>query len=513
MVACSDLRISVRDDGITACVDRQEYHGPVPAASALSRLVALTPNLSPVDYGTMLFETVFVDPLMQGYAAALEDAKLICRVRLDIDVSQPLLRNLHWESLTAKGPPPRHLGHSYRTPFSRTLPVQAPASAPSLGKDDKIKVLLVVSSPPDLDTSGWRLPRLDEQAALHAVQASLESVRDRIGFELLDGPASISNIRGRLVEGGFHALHVFAHGTSQDDPDAGSMILENTHGAATGVSGEDLAALVSDVPGLRLVVLAGSGGLEAHGHHDAPSAPSNELAKLAPAIVGRGVPAVVAMRGRLDDEEGRLFISTFYSDLVRSKTGMVDQAINIARNRMFHNRRETWAWAAPVLFLSGDGVLFAPWPSGERGAPGSVTHPTPITSAHQTPRPHPTADLIGGKPVLSAGKRIQSAKPLSRDLRFVAPTKEALFDDLTDLDADRALLETLHWLIGNERQMSTIAPLDAEYRELIDTAWRIDAANKLQQRIQRLKETRQKAPPVAQVYDLGAVRATNGFAP
>jgi hypothetical protein len=96
MVACSDLRISVRDDAIIVRVEDREYRGPVPATSTLNELAELSADLSPVEYGMKLFDAVFVDPLIQGYAAALQDTRLICRVRLDIQASRPQLKKVHW---------------------------------------------------------------------------------------------------------------------------------------------------------------------------------------------------------------------------------------------------------------------------------------------------------------------------------------------------------------------------------------------------------------------------------
>ena len=434
-------------------------------------------------------------------------------MRLDIDASRPQLKNVQWESLTATGPPPRHLGHSYRTPFSRALPGGAVADLPAPAEEGKIKVLVVVSSPPDVERSRWALSRLDEQAALDAIQASLDIVRDRFDFELLRGPASTENIRRHLSNGGFHVLHLFAHGASPDQGAAASVVLESGDGEAIAAGAAEIGAIVGGLPRLRLVVLAGTGGVEADSGRPVARAPSSELIDLAPSILERGIPAVVAMQGRLDDEAGRLFVSTFYAHLVTSKDGLVDQAINQARQKIFHKRRETWAWTAPVLFLRGSGVLFAPAGLAERVAPASPTHQAATPRPEQPRRLRPKGDLRGGKPVLSAGKRIEPVLELSRDLRFIAPTKEQLFDDLVELGANRDRVETFYWLIGSKRQASPMATLDAEYRDLIDTAFETGTAAKLHERIQKMMQTRQKAPQAAQLYDFGTLRATKEFAP
>ncbi|MGA4838951.1 CHAT domain-containing protein [Streptomyces sp. G45] len=74
---------------------------------------------------------------------------------------------------------------------------------------------------------------------------------------------------------------------------------------------------------------------------------------LAQALIGAGVPAVVAMRGRVSDASAGRFSPALMKGLAANQT--IDEALSAARRRMSHLPRHTAVeWATPALFLHED---------------------------------------------------------------------------------------------------------------------------------------------------------------
>jgi phage tail sheath protein FI len=176
---------------------------------------------------------------------------------------------------------------------------------------------------------------------------------------------------------------------------------------------------VTGLPCLRLVVLAPGGDATAPSA-DTDPATRTGLAGLAPAALEAGVPAVVAMRAYLDAETEGRFISALYGHLVRSTTGMVDQAVNDARQKIFYQRSETWRWTVPVLFMSGDGKLFtAPTPAASRSLHRMAPPPRPPKDLRDSRVPD--SGVRGGKrPELSKGLGV-TPRPRRPSRRCQAP--------------------------------------------------------------------------------------------
>src|SRR6185295_1245923 len=108
-------------------------------------------------------------------------------------------------------------------------------------------------------------------------------------------------------------------------PDHGaSLVLEGTDGKADFVNEEALSQVFEGARALRLVTL-----VACHG-----GVPSGEepLSGLAPGMVRRGVPAVVAMRQAIRFSTAEEFCRHFYRNLAR--TGLVDRAVNEARHQL-----------------------------------------------------------------------------------------------------------------------------------------------------------------------------------
>jgi hypothetical protein len=82
---------------------------------------------------------------------------------------------------------------------------------------------------------------------------------------------------------------------------------------------------------------------------------------MAPQLVRRGVPAVIAMQHSIADKAAILFAKEFYLKLCTGwDRGRVDTAISHARNRVQMDFPEEPTFATPVLFMrSPTGVIFS----------------------------------------------------------------------------------------------------------------------------------------------------------
>jgi hypothetical protein len=340
------------------------------------------------DYGILLFRSTFREVTEQGIrlartrTQATNGVQRRARFRLSIDTGAPELHMLWWETLTdPEGRMP--LGRSRKTALSRHLPVagiREPADA------DRLRVLVVVSDPSDLGESRWRdYAKLDKVGEIDVIRDALAT--DRAEFEVLDRPASPGNIRRYLNEGGFHVLHLVAHGgVFADDAnqgDLGFLLLEQvtperSEPVTNPVRETSIGQMIQGLEDLKLVVLASCKG--------ATRSAAATFLGLAPRMVSYGVPAVVAMQDSVDVDTTRTFIRHFYESLGNQSGGFVDIAVNDAREEIFNEHLDSgidWGWPVPVVFMRGEGLVLRPQQSGLTGV--------------NTPRAKPPAEL----PVLS----------------------------------------------------------------------------------------------------------------
>jgi hypothetical protein len=101
------------------------------------------------------------------------------------------------------------------------------------------------------------------------------------------------------------------------------------------------------------------------------------MSGLGPSLLRAGVPAIVAMRYEMPDEDAIRFSRRFYQELLTgSSPGRVDLAVESARESLERNKDPDAArpFVTPVLFLAGDAWLFDLAPvasrSGAQTAPG-----------------------------------------------------------------------------------------------------------------------------------------------
>ncbi|MDT0438466.1 MULTISPECIES: CHAT domain-containing protein [Streptomyces] len=138
------------------------------------------------------------------------------------------------------------------------------------------------------------------------------------------------------------AVLLIAHGSYDRDLRKGFVHLETPDRAVDPVPADLLSGMLLRAPLLRLIVLnLCSSGESAH---------SEPFSGLAQALIGGGVPAVVAMHGKVSDRSAGLFGPELLKGVAVNRT--VDEAMAAARRRISYQPGHTVAeWATPALFL------------------------------------------------------------------------------------------------------------------------------------------------------------------
>ncbi len=333
-------------------VDGPEHSGQPALDDAL--LARLRASLDPREYGKALFEALLPpgSDLLSGYRQALAvaaSAKQHLRFRLHLAANLPAeLHSLRWELL-----------HDSRQELtfgcSREISFSRYSSVPRVtGSEvrEKPRLLVALADPSDLAELG--LPSMDRAEARRSIEEALKPLAGLLYWETLQGPVTAARLSDRLMAGGFHALHLQAHGLLRPDRASASLILEGGEGKADFVSEDTLTEIFEGARDLRLVTLIAC-------HGGAPSS-DEPLSGLGPGLVRRGMPAVVAMRQSIRFSTAASFCHHFYRNLARG--GCVDRAVNEARHQLSLSLRDSDEWSTPILFMRlRDGLLWRPKPS------------------------------------------------------------------------------------------------------------------------------------------------------
>jgi len=278
-------------------------------------------------------------------------------LRLAVEIDDPGLADLPWETLTLPGVPgPLALDRSVR--FHRRVPVEG--AVPVMAIPGPLRVLVVIASP---DSGGL----LDYERELRLILHSVDPARTREhAYVRVLNWGSLAAIRAELERERFHVLHVSCHAVP------GRLVLEAADGRADEVDAGRFVreAMVPD-RGVPLVVLAGcstalaspgtpagAGGWAAAGEAALPG--------LARELLANGVPAVVAMTAPVSDGYATRLGAGLYEQLARRETPEPLAALADVRRDLEQARdprREPAEWATPTLFLRGP-----PLPLFERSA-------------------------------------------------------------------------------------------------------------------------------------------------
>jgi len=362
-----------------------------PGRSLLRHLLSLgrsEPQADLLRIGWKLTEAVFQRPVADAFLSSLgpEGARRESPLRIEIRIDRTLpdaaqLQALPWELLLHPrlGSP---LALSPWTPVVRYLEVPRAEGRPP--RPEKLSILVVAPRPLDA-------PRLDLDRELAALQGAWTG-SDRVELAVLETP-TFDALHEELVRRRIDVLHFMGHGRFDPDEERGVLLFEDQLRRSDPVDAELLASDVEPwARNLRLVVLnacgtgAGAAGVPvgrlslrpgsgprlesaSDGWMESASLP-RRASGVAAALVGAGVPAVVAMQLPVSDAAALVISRALYRSLATGAT--IDVAVAEARAAVRRSIRGSGEWMTPALFLRmDDGHLFAP-----AAAPGSTAEET-----------------------------------------------------------------------------------------------------------------------------------------
>ncbi|MGD8463434.1 MAG: CHAT domain-containing protein [Anaerolineae bacterium] len=295
--------------------------------------------------------------LLQGLGARLHDALLPADihahlratvaaadavgsgVRLRLVLDPPELSALPWEFLFDDDTN-TFLGNSIQTVLSRYIPVPLPRRDIRV-VTPPLKILLVLSDPKDL-------PRLDLAGEEDLIREGMaqQVAAGRVEIDTVS-PATIRTINQALREKPYNVFHYVGHGDFRDDQ--GAIALEDEDGLCRLVDDQTFSNFFLGNRTLGLAVLNSCKG--------AVTSSGRAFVGIAPNLVRRGIPAVIAMQYSILDDSAKLFASEFYRTL--SLGWPIDAAVQTTRNALSMevglDKRD---FATPVLFMRAkDGII------------------------------------------------------------------------------------------------------------------------------------------------------------
>ncbi|MCL1474881.1 CHAT domain-containing protein [Argonema antarcticum] len=303
--------------------------------------------------GEALFDVLFDDVLRQDfvnfYYQVVQQEKQLLRVELDIDEQgMPEIAALPWEFMCV--PARANLGTIWMGTlpdlvFSRRRSQWIAAQPIQLAPDEKLRIALVISAPPNLPP-----------VAYEPVQAALEklAVEQAKRVELLPivssaNPEAIDTILSKDP----HIFHFIGHGRMQNEgkQEVGEIALvDPDFNEAMWVDADYFSELFNQHrPGVVMLQACEGGMLSS----------SQAFVGVASKVVQQNVPVVVAMQYEVTNSTASRFALRFYQQLAAEDP--VDIAVQygrraIALGSMQYGKRD---FATPVIFMRvQDGYLF-----------------------------------------------------------------------------------------------------------------------------------------------------------
>lgn len=280
-------------------------------------------------------------------------------VRLRLLIREPALAQLPWEfsylQLHAGERDRRHfLALNPQISLVRHEALPEPHAPVAGAAPARLRLVAALA-----DAAGY--PRLDldrEQRVIAEALRDLSVDGVAIECERFLRDVTFATLLATLQQGA-DFFHFAGHGGfAEHDADspagppvgAGVLVLAGGEGGAPRLLGAGELALLLQRAGVRVAVL---GACES-GRRDGVSAWTG----IAPALVERGVPAVVAMQYAVIDAQAVAFSQAFYTALAGGLT--VDEAVATGRLAMLGTAGPDDAeWGVPVLYMRApDGVVF-----------------------------------------------------------------------------------------------------------------------------------------------------------
>ncbi len=329
------IEVELRVNDPDSQAELASAHGQinVPTGELFTELFGLQND--PDAYGQKLAEYVFASAdIRERFSeskAAFESRGLEIRLRIQIGPSLPELHGVCWELL--RDPKTGGtLATSERIVFSRFIRSHDWRRIKPRPKSD-LKALIAVASPTDL-----------AKHKLAAVNVELEQARESLA-ELKptvignDAPLTLNRLI-EVIRAGVDILYLVCHGEISHAK-IPYLLLQNEDGTTAKTPAKDFADRINELMEVpRLVVLA---SCESAGTEDGTRSETAPIA-LAPKLAEAGVPAVLAMQGKIDMATVKRAMPVFFRELL--KDGQIDRAMAVVRGEV-RERVDGWV---PALF-------------------------------------------------------------------------------------------------------------------------------------------------------------------
>jgi len=255
---------------------------------------------------------------------------------------------------------------------------------PALRHGSRLKVLAMSASPKtEAQLDWWR-----EFDVLREALSDLSS-EHQLELVFLEH-ATHDRLHRTLNEQRPDVVHYIGHGGYDHRNHSGVLLLEAEDGDAAPLPAQDAARLLRRY-GVNLVVL------------NACETAKGAWAGLAPALVRREIPAVVAMQWPVEDRAAIRFSGHFYRALAKGRT--IDECVAEGRMGASAADGDALAWAATVLFLrSVSGRLWSSvgHSAGDEHAAPAPIHAVPTSPGEDAARPSTDGDYFKTRGPLTA---------------------------------------------------------------------------------------------------------------
>ncbi len=292
-----------------------------------------------VAYGQALTNFLFSDSEVKRIFsdAVARAANEPLRFRLLIGPTAQSLHNLYWETL--RNPlDGTLLSANENILFSRYLASENWKEAhPRLRKE--IKALVAIANPENLPKYG--LSPIDSGGEISRARNNLGNISLNC-LPTEQKRCTLANLTQELQKG-YDILYLVAHGSMINGVPL--VLLDDDQGQIKRISGRDLAEQINNLANPPLLVILAS--CESAGKAEEDRGDSESLQALGPLLSEAGVPAVIAMQGKISMRSVERMMPVFFEAL--QQDGTVDHALAAARNTLLAEKTpDLWM---PTLFL------------------------------------------------------------------------------------------------------------------------------------------------------------------
>lgn len=332
--------------------DSQAESIPKRAPCLIDPEALLQLQLNPKAYGETLTTQLFHDKGILSYykevKAVIESTDYYLRIRLLINPSALELHALRWELLTdpvTKAP----IATSEKLLFSRFMLSQDWRTV-RLRPKSALRALIAVSAPLNLEE--YDMAEVDLDGEIKRAQTNLVGIKvEVLGKEQ---PLTLLLLDQKL-RSGIDLLYLVCHGVLINHLEPYLFLQDETRQVKR-VRGDDLAQRISEMPQPpRLIVLA-SCESAGSGQTSPSAAPMSAEVSLAPRLANAGVPAVIAMQGKISMQTIKAAMPVFFKALLED--GQIDRAMAVARGTV-RDQPDAWMLAL-FLRLRGGRIWYEP---------------------------------------------------------------------------------------------------------------------------------------------------------